>query len=261
MAGSPLLVLGGTAEARELADRLHHIPGCDVTTSLAGVTRDPRRPAGGLRVGGFGGVEGLTRYLARTGTGAMIDATHPWAVVMSRNAAEAGRRAGVPVLHLVRPAWERRDTDRWHEVENASAAARWLDRSGLPPGSVVFLTVARAEHAAFAGLPRFRYIVRTIEPVTCGPLAAETVHARGPFSRAGETAFMRERDVACLVTRNAGGAASVAKIEAARDLGLPVVMLERPAAPEGETVASVDAALAWARRVVREGHSRVGRSR
>ena len=261
MAGSPVLVLGGTAEARMLADRLHGTAGCDVTTSLAGVTRDPHRPAGRLRVGGFGGADGLARHLERTGTAVMVDATHPWAVVISRNAAEAGRRAGVPVLHLVRPAWERRDADRWHEVEDAVAAARWLDGSELASGSVVFLTVARAEHAAFAGITRFRYIVRTIEPVTDSPLAAEPVQARGPFTRAGETAFMRERGVACLVTRNSGGAASVAKIDAARDLGLPVVMLERPAPPQGETVASVEAAVAWVRRVIGDGHPRRGRSR
>ena len=267
VADRAVLVLGGTAEARQAANRLNDVPGISVTTSLAGVTRNPRLPAGAVRRGGFGGVDGLAAYLKETRTTVLLDATHPYAVAISRNAAAAGRRTGVPVLHLVRPAWERQAGDVWHVVDDAEAAAAWLQQSGLADGATVFLTVARHELAAFAGVTRFRYLVRTVEPVSTGSLRAETLQARGPFQRAGERALMRERGVACLVSRNSGGDAGVAKIEAARDLGVPVVMLRRPDPPAGETAESVSAAVSWVGRVARAGrvasadHSRSGRNR
>lgn len=248
MVGKRILILGGTADAVELARRLDGMAGIEVLSSMAGVTSNPRRPAGLVRSGGFGGIAGLVDYLGAERIDAVLDATHPFAVQISRHAAQAGRMTGKPVLHLVRPAWRRQVGDTWHGVASANAAADWLERSALPAGVTVFLTLGRAEIAAFAGAPRFRYLVRSIEPPPdIERLAdAELLLARGPFSLENERGLLRRHDVACLVAKNSGGEAMHAKIQAARDLGKPVLMIRQPPPPaDAETVASIDDAVGW----------------
>ena len=248
MVGKRVLILGGTTEALDAAERLSALGGITVITSMAGVTRNPRLPAGENRTGGFGGVSGLTTYLDAEDIAAVLDATHPFAAQISRHAGDAGSRAGVPVLHLTRPPWRRQQGDQWHEVDSAYAAAAWLNTAPLADGSTVFLTIGRAEVSAFAEIDRLRCVSRSIEPPDFGGALpfAEAILARGPFSADDERQLMVDRNVVCLVAKNSGGTASYPKIRAARALGLPVVMITPPAAPGGESTSSVDVAVAWA---------------
>ena len=247
MVGKRVLILGGTTEALESAERLSAAGQITVITSMAGVTRNPRLPAGENRTGGFGGVSGLTAYLDAEDIDAVLDATHPFAAQISRHAGDAGSRAGVPVLHLTRPPWRRRPGDQWYEVDSAVAAAAWLNTATLGDGSTVFLTIGRAEISAFAEIDRLRYVSRSIEPLDFAgaPPFVEAILARGPFSIDDERQLMIDRNIVCLVAKNSGGAASYPKIEAARALELPVLMLTPPATPGGESTSSVDVAVAW----------------
>jgi precorrin-6A/cobalt-precorrin-6A reductase len=247
MAGRRVLILGGTAEALDVAARLNAMDGITPVTSMAGVTLNPRLPEGTVRRGGFGGAEGLAAYLRAETITVVVDATHPFAARISRHAAEAGARTGVPVLHLVRPAWERVNGDSWHEVAGAGEAADWLDASRLPNEAWVFLTIGRSELAAFAEAGRLNFIARSIEAPedTDATVVTRTILERGPFSLAGERRLLSENNVACLVAKNSGGLASYPKIEAARELGLPVVIIQRPPSPMGETVSDVAGAIAW----------------
>jgi precorrin-6A/cobalt-precorrin-6A reductase len=248
MVGKRVLILGGTTEALEAAERLSALGGVTVITSMAGVTRNPRLPAGENRIGGFGGLSGLTAYLDTEDIAAVLDATHPFAAQISRHAGDAGSRAGVPVLHLTRLPWQRRHGDKWHEVDSAVAAAVWLNTAPLADGSTVFLTIGRAEISAFSEIGRLRCVSRSIEPPDFASTLpfAEVILARGPFSVDDERQLMADHNIVCLVAKNSGGAASYPKIEAARDLGLPVVMITPPVAPGGESTSSVDVAVAWA---------------
>jgi precorrin-6A/cobalt-precorrin-6A reductase len=243
------LILGGTADAIEIARRLDRVADIDVVSSMAGVTRAPRRPPGRVRTGGFGGAAGLSDYLRTETIAGVIDATHPFAGQISRHAAEAGAATGVPVLHLIRPAWRRQDGDTWHGVASAGQAAAWLTASALPDGAAIFLTIGRGAVAAFADADRFRYVVRSIEPPAGIARLGDAVSvlARGPFSLEAERALMRRHEIACLVAKNSGGGASCAKIEAARTLGLPVVMIRQPEPPEGARAGDADAVVAWVR--------------
>ncbi|MCH8036524.1 MAG: cobalt-precorrin-6A reductase, partial [Proteobacteria bacterium] len=176
----------------------------------------------------------------------LVDATHPFAARISRNAAQACAAAGVPRLVLTRSPWTARDGDRWTPVPDAEAAAAALP--GL--GARVFLTIGRQELAAFAGLDDIWFLVRLVEPPE-DPLPLHDCHlvlGRGPFSLERETALLRAHGIEAVVSKNSGGAGTYAKIEAARALDLPVVMVARPARPEGETVETVAAALAWLER-------------
>ena len=239
----PLLILGGTGEAVRLAAALTEMPGLEITTSLAGRTHGRAPVAGELRVGGFGGPEGLARYLRDQHIAAVIDATHPYAQRISENARSAATTTGVPLLRLTRPAWEERPGDRWLEAADAPAAASLL------PGLAerVLLTTGHKEIAAFAGLEEIWFLVRLIEPPTDPlPLARhEILLARGPFVEEEERDLFRARRIGALVTKNSGGAATHAKLAAARALALPVVMIARPPALPGPAVESVEAALAW----------------
>ncbi len=238
-----VLILGGTAEAAALARALAEEPRVAVTTSLAGRTRAPAELPGAVRRGGFGGAAALADYLEARAVDLLVDATHPFAARMSRNAAQACAAAGVPRLVLTRPPWTAREGDRWIPVPDAEAAAAALP--GL--GRRAFLTIGRQELAAFAALDAVWFLVRLVEP-SQGPFALDDYHlvlGRGPFSLERETALLREHAVEVLVSKNSGGPGTYAKIEAARALGLPVVMVERPAVPDGETVESVAAARAW----------------
>lgn len=238
-----LLILGGTGEALALAERAQRLPGLQAITALAGRTTRPTLPQGELRTGGFGGVRGLADYLEVASIDLVVDATHPFAAQISRHAAAACARTGRPLLMLVRLPWQRAHGDRWIEVDTVAAAATAL------PGMArrTFLTVGRQELAAFAALEDHWFLVRVIElPANGLPLRDYAlVAARGPFTVEGETRLMREHRIKAVVSKNSGGAATYAKIAAARDLGLPVVMVRRPRLPEAERVADVAGAMAW----------------
>ncbi len=238
-----ILVLGGTAEASGLARALAGVAGVATITSLAGRTRSPAPVPGEVRVGGFGGPVALIDYLGREGIGLVVDATHPFAAQISRNAAQACEAAGVPRLLLARPAWTARAGDNWVPAADTKAAAAALP--GL--GRRAFLAIGRQELAAFAELTELRFLVRLVEePDEPPPLAAyHLVLGRGPFAVDQEIELLRKYRIEMVVSKNSGGAGAGAKIAAARELDLPVVMIERPPAPAGETAESVEAARTW----------------
>ena len=238
-----LLILGGTTEASDLARRIAGRPDLDPVLSFAGRTRSPAPPPIPFRVGGFGGVPGLQAYLAAHETSAVIDATHPFAMQMSRNAAAACRDRKIPLAVLTRPAWRRQPGDHWTSVVDMAAAVQAL---GEGPRNV-FLTVGRLQLTAFAPAPRHRYIVRTIDsPDTIGSLPSHRlILARGPFSVDAEIALMRNERVDVIVTKNSGGAATEAKLAAARALGIDVIMVERPTPEAVPAFENVEDILAW----------------
>jgi precorrin-6A/cobalt-precorrin-6A reductase len=240
-----LLILGGTTEAVALAQALHdQHPKWDIVTSLAGVTRKPVTGPGRLREGGFGGVAGLVDYLRAESIDALIDATHPFAATMARHAEQAAGELGIARIKLVRPMWDRTTEDRWIAVESPADAARTLQELGARS---VFMTLGRRDLEAFAGLTDTRFITRMIEPPAQAlPLArAELILARGPFTVDDEESLMRDHQVDALVTKASGGAATQAKIIAARNLSVPVVMVTRPDMPGGPGAESVDDVVAW----------------
>ncbi|GAB2848581.1 cobalt-precorrin-6A reductase [Streptomyces deserti] len=227
-----ILVLGGTAEARELAAVLAARPGVRVTTSLAGRVARPGALDGDVRVGGFGGAEGLAAWLREQRVDALVDATHPFAEAITANAARAAALTGVPAVVLRRPGWWPGPRDRWHPVPSLDAAAGLLPRLGRR----VFLTTGRRGLAAFAHLTDLHFVARSVEPPE-PPMPPDThvVLARGPFTVTDESALLREHRVDVLVTKDSGGEATAAKLTAARDLGLPVVVVRRPPLPAGVT--------------------------
>ncbi|MGV9249992.1 cobalt-precorrin-6A reductase [Streptomyces sp. NPDC003697] len=237
-----VLVLGGTTEARELAAELAARPGWQVTTSLAGRVARPGATAGEVRVGGFGGAEGLAAWLRAHHVDAVVDATHPFAASITRNAGRAAALTGVRLVVLRRPGWRPGPGDRWHPVASLDAAAEALPSLGRR----VFLTTGRMGLAAFAHLTGLHFVVRSVEPPE-PPMPPDThvVLARGPFTVQDETALLRAHRVDVLVTKDSGGEATAAKLTAARNLGLPVVVVRRPPLPDGVTaVPGVAGALA-----------------
>ena len=240
-----VLILGGTGEALALARALAlHRPDLAVTTSLAGATSTPVQPPGAVRIGGFGGSEGLGDWLHQAEVAAVVDATHPFAATMAGHAAAACTACGIPRLKLVRPMWQRRDGDRWIAVADAAAAAQALVTLGARR---VFLTLGTRELRAFAGLDSMVFTVRMIEaPAEPLPLArADLILARGPFGEREEYALIAGRRIDAVVAKASGGDATRGKIDAARALGLPVVMIARPQMPPGPTVDEPAAVLAW----------------
>ena len=242
-----VLILGGTGEAADLAARLVDRPGFAVTSSLAGRTRAPAALPGEVRVGGFGGADGLAQYLRDGAIDLVVDATHPFAAAISRNAAAACAATGRPRLTLCRPPWTAGAGDRWIPADSIAAAAAVVGEHGRR----VFLTVGRQDLAAFSGRPAIRFLVRVIDPPeTPLPLADhEVVLGRGPFEAADEVDLLRRHAIDLVVSKNSGGAATYPKIVAARTLGLPVLMIARPHPPAGARVAGVEAALAWLERL------------
>ncbi|MFD5073658.1 cobalt-precorrin-6A reductase [Streptomyces sp. NPDC058371] len=225
-----ILLLGGTTEARELAARLAARTGVRVTTSLAGRVARPGALEGDVRIGGFGGAEGLAAWLREHQVDAVVDATHPFAEGITANAARAAAATGVPAVVLRRPGWQPQADDRWHPVASLTAAAELLP--GL--GRRVFLTTGRLGLAAFADLAGLRFLVRSVEaPEPPMPPHTRVLLARGPFTVPDETALLREHRIDVLVTKDSGGEATSAKLTAARALGLPVVVVRRPPLPEG----------------------------
>jgi precorrin-6A/cobalt-precorrin-6A reductase len=238
-----VLLLGGTSEASALARALAVRPGVTVTTSFAGRTSSPVAPAGLTRVGGFGGVGGLVDHLRRGHVDVLIDATHPFAAHMRWHAAEAAAEVGVPRLRVERPAWRPGPGDRWVPVPDLDAAAAAVTDGGYRR---VFLSTGRTELAPFARCAGVWFLVRSVEAPDALPLAhAEVVLARGPFALDDELALLGEHAVEAVVTKNSGADATAAKLAAARRLGLPVVMVERPPSPPGPEAQTVEDALAW----------------
>ncbi|OQQ19377.1 cobalt-precorrin-6A reductase [Streptomyces sp. M41(2017)] len=237
-----VLVLGGTTEARELAAELTARPGVRVTTSLAGRVARPGAVEGDVRTGGFGGADGLARWLREHRVDVLVDATHPFASGITANAARAATAAGVPAVVLRRPGWQAGPGDRWHEAGSLSEAAALLP--GL--GRRVFLTTGRLGLAAFAHLSGPHFLVRSVEaPGPPLPPDTEVLLARGPFTLDDERALLLRHRIDVLVTKDSGGAATAAKLTAARDLALPVVVVRRPPLPDGvSAVADVPSALA-----------------
>ena len=238
-----ILILGGTAEARALAEALASRKEFAVTVSLAGRTAEPLPQAAPVRSGGFGGTEGLARYLRDERIDVLIDATHPYAAAISANAARAADNAGVKLLALRRPPWERIDGDDWIEVASVEDAVRAL---GQAPKRV-FLALGRNELQPFAAAPQHSYLVRSVDPVD-PPLAvpdATYIEARGPFSESDDHALLARHSIEAIVAKNSGGKATYGKIEAARALRLPVIMLKRPAPPDVASVATAEEIVAF----------------
>jgi precorrin-6A/cobalt-precorrin-6A reductase len=238
-----VLILGGSTEASALARLVAGREEIEAVFSLAGRTQNPAPLPIPLRVGGFGGIEGLIDYLGRERIDAVIDATHPFAAQMSHHAEAACRAHRLPRLVLTRTPWTAVEGDRWIEIADAAQAAQAL-------GSVprrVFLTVGRLSLPAFAIAPQHRYVVRAIEEPE--GLAALPNHrlilTRPPFRIEDEVRLMREEKIDTLVSKNSGGEASYAKIAAARELGLPVVMINRPKPADGPSLHDPQAALDW----------------
>ncbi len=237
-----ILILGGTTEARELSARLAGVAGVEATLSLAGRTREPAAQALPVRRGGFGGADGLAGYLRDNGISLLIDATHPFAAQISANAARAAEIGGVALLALSRPEWQPQAGDRWTEVETLAEAAMAL---GAAPRRVL-LAVGRQEVATFEAAPQHFYLVRSVDPVEPVPALPRALYilSRGPFGVADETALVSANAIDTIVCKNSGGDATYAKIAAARDLGLEVIMVRRPAKPGVPTVSSVAEAAA-----------------
>jgi precorrin-6A/cobalt-precorrin-6A reductase len=238
-----ILILGGTAESRALAGALAGRRDLSATLSLAGRTVKPAPQPVPVRVGGFGGAEGLARYLRDERIEALIDATHPYAAIISANAARAAEAANVRLLALRRAPWVEREGDQWIGAATIEAAVEAL---GQAPRRV-FLALGRKEIEPFAAAPQHTYIVRSVDPVD-PPLAvphAIYLTARGPFSEANDRALLERHRVDVVVAKNSGGDASYGKIAAARALHLPVIVLARPALPDVESVETVDEVVAW----------------
>jgi precorrin-6A/cobalt-precorrin-6A reductase len=241
-----VLLLGGTGEARSLAARLAECPGLEVVSSLAGRVRDPALPVGAVRVGGFGGVAGLGRYLRDEGVQAVVDATHPFAATITDHAARACAEVGVPRLVLRRPGWSSGPGDVWHWVESIEQAPAAVAALCGPDGCV-FLTTGRRDLAVFADDPSREYLVRVVDPPGARtPARMELLCARGPYTVEGERELMRSRGVRLLVTKDSGGAMTSAKLVAARELQVPVVVVARPVLPaDSTTVTEPSEAVRW----------------
>jgi precorrin-6A/cobalt-precorrin-6A reductase len=238
-----VLILGGTADANRLAEAVVNDPHIDAVLSYAGRTDNPTLPPIPWRVGGFGGVDGLVDYLRAQNIARVVDATHPFAAQMSAHAVAACAVAGVPLLGLERPPWQRAAGDHWIEVDDLEAAA---DALGSVPQRV-FLGIGRLHLKTFAERPQHSYLVRLVDPPR-GPLPfpnAEVIVARGPFKRGADRAMLANYRAEIVVAKNAGGDSASAKIEAARDLALPVVMVRRPFIPVRETAETVAEVLRW----------------
>jgi precorrin-6A/cobalt-precorrin-6A reductase len=238
-----ILILGGTAEGRELAARLD-AAGIAVTTSLAGRVAKPRLPAGAVRIGGFGGPDALARWLTAHEVVAVVDATHPFAERISASAAHAAPVAGVPLLRLERAGWRERPGDRWTWVADLDEAAAAVPKLGRR----VLLTTGRQGLAAFANVDEAWFLVRCVDPPAPPlPPSHELLLDRGPYTFDGERALVERHAIDLVVTKDSGGEHTEAKLAVARVRGLPVIVVRRPPRPDVSTESTVAAALDWAR--------------
>ena len=238
-----LLIVGGTGDAVRLAECAIDLPGLAVITTLAGRTANPHPVSGTVRIGGFGGEFGLVEYLQTERIDVIVDATHPFAAQISWHVAGAATKVGIPRLMLIRPGWRRSPEDNWIEVENVAAAV-----VAIPARAErIFVTIGRQQLAPFAVLTNKWCLMRSIDPPDPSiPLPpGKLLLDRGPFSLERERELLREYQIQAIVSKNSGGDATYAKIIAARELGLPVVMVQRPIVPEGEIVVDVASAIKW----------------
>lgn len=225
-----------------MAGKLAEESGYRLLLSMAGRTRDPVPQPVPMRSGGFGGADGLAAFITENGFDLLVDATHPYAARISTNAAKAAEIANVPLIALERPAWEKRDGDDWQDVANVEAAVNALG----PHSEHAFLALGRQELLPFETSPQHHYLIRSVDPVE-PPLRvphASYITARGPFAVEDEIELLRENRIRFIVSKNSGGTAAYAKIEAARKLGISVLMIARPPRPAGMTVPTINAALA-----------------
>jgi precorrin-6A/cobalt-precorrin-6A reductase len=228
-----ILILGGTSEARQLAERLADDPNVAPILSLAGRTRNPTLPAIAHRIGGFGGIAGLIAYLKKESIDCVVDATHPFAEQMSAHAEAACRACAIPLALFTRPPWVQREGDRWQEIDDVEAAVDALGEKSRR----VFLTVGRLQLPAFEAAPHHFYLIRSIDAPEPAPRLPhhQIVLARGPFALDEERHLLGQEKIEIIVTKNSGGEATYAKIEAARTLGLPVILIRQPARAEVPT--------------------------
>ena len=235
------LILGGTADANLLAAAIARA-GFDAVYSYGGRTRTPADQPLPTRIGGFGGASGLADYIRSERITHVVDATHPFAAEMSRNAVAACEATGTPLIALERAPWDRTEGDHWIEVADIASAVAALPESPAR----VFLAIGRQHIAPFGTRPQHAYTLRFVDP-TDGtlPFAANVLVSRGPFTRDGELEMMRSRGIEWIVARNSGGTGARAKIDAARELGLPVIMLSRPALPDRPRVENVAEIMQW----------------
>ncbi len=236
-----LLLLGGTSEARALAKRLH--PDIDLISSLAGRVPDPALPVGPVRIGGFGGVDGLRTYLQDNEITAVVDATHPFAAAITATAAQVCAGLGLPHLVLARPAWPHGDAI---VVADDRQAAQTVKDLGYQR---VFLTTGRSGTTAFRESDAW-FLIRAVTPPDAETLPPdhEILLSRGPYGYDNELALLVDHRIDALVTKNSGGGMTRAKLDAAAALNIPVLMVDRPGLPDGvTTVATVDEAEAWVR--------------
>jgi precorrin-6A/cobalt-precorrin-6A reductase len=244
-----ILVLGGTTEARRLAEALADRPDLEATLSLAGRTEAPAAQPIPTRIGGFGGAEGLAAWLVAHSIEALVDATHPFAAQISRNAAAAAQATATPIVAFGRAPWRREPGDDWREVATLEEAALAI---GEAPKRVL-LTSGRLGLASFVVAPQHHYLIRTIDPPEAEVLARLPDHAmlydRGPFDLASERTLMQRERIEVVVTKNSGGAATYPKIVAARALGLPVVIQQPPIRPDVPQVHDVAGVFAFLERV------------
>lgn len=237
-----VLILGGTTEASELARAIAHDSRFRVTLSLAGRTNSPAPQPVPIHIGGFGGIDGLADYLRDQEIDALVDATHPFAAQMTRHALAAANATGTALLAIHRPAWVAQPGDRWHVVPGMPQAAAAIG----PAARRVMLTIGQQELAPFLAAPHHHYLIRSIDRPTTLPPDAETITARGPFAEPDERHLLAAHRIEVLVTKNAGGSATRAKLDAARALGIEVVIVSRPALPDGlEHVPDAPSAQRW----------------
>ncbi len=237
-----VLILGGTTEASALAAACAHRETA-ATLSYAGRTASLASQPVPVRVGGFGGVAGLATYLRGNGVTHLVDATHPFAAQISANAVAAAQAAGVPLLALTRPAWQAGVGDRWTRVADVAGAVAAL----AGPARHVMLALGRMHVNAFAAQPQHRYLLRFVDRPLVAPALPhhDLVIDRGPFTVEGDRRLMEAHGIELVVAKNAGGTGAAAKLHAARALGLPVVMIDRPALPARRAVHEVAAVLHW----------------
>lgn len=246
-----ILILGGSSEAFALDEALYQSNAYNITTSLAGRTSLPRKPKGAYRTGGFGGAEGLAHYLQSEKFDAIIDATHPFAARITENARIAAEISACPLLHIWRQPWQKSTGDHWIEVADMQAAASALTEEMSP----AFLTIGRLELDAFLNRPEINFITRAIEPAKATDPAGldaaaypenfSFIYEKGPFTLARETDLITRYGIRAIVTKNSGGPGASAKLIAAREQGLPVIMVNRPPEPLGDKVSTAEEAMLW----------------
>ena len=241
-----VLLFAGTSEATQIAETLVREYHVDVLSSLAGVTTEPVHRFGRVRSGGFGGTEGLIRHLRTQPVDAIVDATHPFAAVMPFHVAAAARATSIPHCRVVRPAWEPTPEDHWIEVADLALAAGALRDRGARR---VMLSIGRQGVGHFVDLDAW-FLIRAIERPDAAPRYHQLILSRGPFDLASERDLLTTHRIDALVTKNAGGGSTSAKLVAARELGVRVVMVARPSQPDVTTVAQVAQAVSWLDEVV-----------